>query len=285
MKNRGYALSAIVYPLLLVCLSLILSILFNLNAKKSLLDFLKQSAQNSEEIKYHVYSNGTAIYFNPVTGKTCSSGNSVSLTGTKTGCMKWYAFNDRDSSSTVNLLLDHNTTATSKWTTDDTTTKGPSASFLNQLKSDTSSWTGVVARTDSYSFDNGTIQFSIDYTGYRARLLTGQEVAMISNYSGYNEATSNVWYYFGSNSTTDTSLRANYGWLYDRTSTTCSTYGCSNNSDTNTWGFWLATPLTGYTNLVLVVSPYGRLDNFYPNQSNNSWGIRPVITISKDILS
>ena len=42
MKNRGYALSAIVYPLLLVCLSLILSILFNLDAKKSLLDDLKE---------------------------------------------------------------------------------------------------------------------------------------------------------------------------------------------------------------------------------------------------
>lgn len=43
MKNKGYALSAIVYPLLLVCLVLILSILFNLNSKKNLLDNLKNT--------------------------------------------------------------------------------------------------------------------------------------------------------------------------------------------------------------------------------------------------
>ena len=46
MKNRGYALSAIVYPLLLVCLVLILSILFNLNNKKNLLNSLKDEVKN-----------------------------------------------------------------------------------------------------------------------------------------------------------------------------------------------------------------------------------------------
>lgn len=46
MKNKGYALSAIVYPLLLVCLVLILSILFNLNNKKNLLNSLKDEVKN-----------------------------------------------------------------------------------------------------------------------------------------------------------------------------------------------------------------------------------------------
>ena len=62
-----------------------------------------------------VYENGTAIYYNPVTGTTCDSSEAVSTTGTKTGCMKWYTFNDSSESSTVDVILDHNTTALLAW--------------------------------------------------------------------------------------------------------------------------------------------------------------------------
>lgn len=41
MNNRGYAISAIIYPLLLVCLILVLSILSDLENKKNILDRLK----------------------------------------------------------------------------------------------------------------------------------------------------------------------------------------------------------------------------------------------------
>ena len=46
MKNKGYAISAIVYPLLLICFVLILSILQNLNNKQTLLDNLKSIIKN-----------------------------------------------------------------------------------------------------------------------------------------------------------------------------------------------------------------------------------------------
>ena len=36
-------------------------------------------------------------------------------TGVKTGCMKWYAFNDSDGKTTLNMILDHNTTSSVKW--------------------------------------------------------------------------------------------------------------------------------------------------------------------------
>ena len=37
--------------------------------------------------------------------------NHKSTTGTKSGCMKWYVFNDKEGNATVNVILDHNTTA------------------------------------------------------------------------------------------------------------------------------------------------------------------------------
>ena len=38
--------------------------------------------------KYKVYSNGTAVYYNPETNSKCNESEAVSKTGTKTGCMK-----------------------------------------------------------------------------------------------------------------------------------------------------------------------------------------------------
>ena len=52
MKDKGYALSAIVYPLLLVCLVLILSILFNLNNKQNVLNNLKDIIKDSGPTSY-----------------------------------------------------------------------------------------------------------------------------------------------------------------------------------------------------------------------------------------
>lgn len=62
---------------------------------------------------YTVYENGTAVYFNPVTGKFCSDYKSAnSGNGVNSGCMKWYIFNDYKDAEKINLLLDHNTTTT-----------------------------------------------------------------------------------------------------------------------------------------------------------------------------
>ena len=69
-----------------------------------------EPAKSDEEVTktYSVYSNGTAIYYNPETNTKCNEIDAVSTTGTKTGCMKWYTFNDEgENSSTVNMILDH----------------------------------------------------------------------------------------------------------------------------------------------------------------------------------
>ena len=48
------------------------------------------------------------IYYNPISGNLCNSSDSVSTTGTITGCMRWYLYSIDD--DYANMLLDHNIT-------------------------------------------------------------------------------------------------------------------------------------------------------------------------------
>ena len=78
MKNKGYAISAIIYPLLLVCLALILSIIYNLSGKYELLSNIKKNLFAEEEsisypavigdIKYDATINETS--YDAILGET-----------------------------------------------------------------------------------------------------------------------------------------------------------------------------------------------------------------------
>ena len=48
------------------------------------------------------------VYYNPTTGQKCSSSESVSTTGTTTGCLHWYLYSVKG--NYANMLLDHNIT-------------------------------------------------------------------------------------------------------------------------------------------------------------------------------
>ena len=230
-----------------------------------------------------VYANGTAIYFNPTTGTSCTSGEAVSTTGTKTGCMKWYAFNDDGPfDDKINLILDHNTTAVVAWNSTGSNVSGPT-NVLTQLASDTSSWAGVPTRTDSYNFSNGTATYTINYNTYKARLITSAEIATITKNSTYNETTATTanWFYFDSNNQTLTATTpgaSNYEWLFDYTNG-CTIYGC-NIADASNFGYWTSIAVTGIGNQAWRVKCDGRLA-FYDVNSAGNIGVRPVITISK----
>ena len=240
------------------------------------------------------YTNGEAVYFNVDNGTKCTSSEAVSTTGTKSGCMKFYAFND-DGGDTVNLILDHNTTAMVAWNSSGSNVNGPKE-VLDQLKNDTSSWKGTITPTN-YTMDQtgetSKAKYTIDYSGYKARLITAQEVATITGYTGWDEkvAENSNWYYFDSKTTTqsDTCKKGNtsgcqYGWLYDRTNTGCTTYGCLNNSDQTTYGYWTSSSRADYSGSAWYVSYYARVDSNSVNFSH-PYGVRPVITILKSKLS
>ena len=208
--------------------------------------------------------------------------------------MKFYAFND-DGGDTVNLILDHNTTAKVAWNSSNSNASGPKE-VLAQLKEDTSSWIGTITPTN-YTMDQtgqtSNAKYTIDYSSYKARLITAQEIATITGYTGWDEKVSanSNWYYFDSKTTTasdtcksgDTS-GCKYGWLYDRTRTDCTKYGCLNNSDVTITGYWTASSGAAASYIAWYVYYRGYVDR---NSITNdySYGVRPVITVSKSKLS
>ncbi|MDD3241393.1 MAG: hypothetical protein PHQ64_01240 [Bacilli bacterium] len=241
---------------------------------------------NLEPVVPVVYGNGTAVYFNPVTGAKCTAGEAVSTTGTKTGCMKWYAFNDGGASTdTINLILDHNTTALVAWNSTGSNVSGPT-NVMTQLQTDTSAWAGVPTRTDSYSVSNGTATYTINYSTYKARLIKASEIATITGNSSFVEATATYKssFYLDSNNQTQTATTtgaSNYDWLFDYTNG-CTSYGC-NIDDASNYGYWTSTAISGATSEAWAVSRGGNLGNSLVVRAD-SRGVRPVITLPKSML-
>ncbi len=260
---------------------------------------------NQEKNKYEAtdkekYKNGEVVYFNVDNGTKCTSSEAVSATGTKSGCMKFYAFND-DGKDTLNLMLDHNTTALVAWNntyTNDSGSKinanGPKE-VLDQLKNDTDGWKGTITPTN-YTMDQtgqtSNAKYTIDYSSYKARLITAQELAQITGNTPWDEkvAVNSNWYYFDSKTTTASTTctdgnttECSYRWLYDRTNNNCTKYGCLNNSDKETYGYWTASSRAANSNYAWRVNYNGNVISLNVDNNNRN-GIRPVITISKSQL-
>ena len=207
--------------------------------------------------KYKVYTNGTEIYYNPETGKKCTT--AVSTTETKSGCMKWYAFNDDDKSSTVNVILDHNTTAVVAW---NSTNNSEMKEVADALKTDTSNWKSDL----------------------NPRLITANEIAKITGNTGWDSnKEKQPWFCLDTNKSDTTNWcskaqgTSKYAWLFDYTNG-CTSYGC-NKADSSTWGYWTSIPLKDNSIYAWRVSRDGYLE--YDRVTGTDRGIRPVITISK----
>ena len=209
--------------------------------------------ENDEEVKiYKKYENGTAIYYNPVSGTKCNQNEAVSTTGTKTGCMKWYAFLDSETSAGVSMILDHNTTAIVRATSPQTFSVMEDA-----LATDTSNWKA----------------------GLNPRFIKAEEIGEIVGNSDFISNTSATLFEFDQQGT------PTYTWLYDHTKN-CSNYGCT--VDNTTYGYWTSTPLHGAKVIYwFVVS--GRISGssagiYETVVTHGSNGIRPVITVAKTAL-
>ena len=274
-------------------------------------------------IEFPIYANGQRVYFDVVKGTGCTMEeyassydstaldyqnsltgyNGVDKTGNQNSCLLFYAFND-EGGTTVNLLLDHNTIGTDYWTDADTDSNanGP-ITVLNDLKTATTSWNGTIT-PENYSvaqtgYGNYTIAYQTE--GYKARLITAQEVAKITGADTkegllFDESTTSYdkWFYFDSLSSSVSSTCTSgdtsgcqYGWLYDRTSTSCKDWGCYNNADAGMtgWGYWTGTSAPGDSNYAWLVGDYGALDFDSLSTIGDSSGGRPVITVLKSKLS
>ena len=212
--------------------------------------------------EFKILANGTVVYYNPETNTKCTSAEAVSVSGTKTGCMKWYVFNDDGKSKTVNLLLDHNTTAKVAWASTGTNANGP-IEVKTQLESDTSSWNKSI----------------------NARLIEASEIAKITGNTTWTVGVGGSYYYFHDNTQTTYEGAAGtnkYAWLFDNTRE-CTTYGC-NVADSSNYGYWTNTRYSGNSYSAWRVSCSGDLsvgDVVYVVYG----GVRPVIEVSRSIIS
>ena len=175
--------------------------------------------------------------------------------------MKWYAFNDDDKSSTVNVILDHNTTAKVDWNS--TGSNSEMKEVADTLETDTSKWKSDL----------------------NPRLIEANEIAKITKYSTFDASkTGQDWFYFDSNNQTRTASSTNkskYAWLFDYTDG-CANYGC-NKADSSTYGYWTSTSYKDNSTQAWRVSRDGDLINRSVSHAGD--GIRPVITISKSNIS
>ena len=204
------------------------------------------------------FKNGTAVYYNPETGKKCSESESKSTTGTKNGCMKWYVFNDKEGNATVNVILDHNTTAKVVWNS--TGNNSEMKEVADALKTDTSAWKNT------------------------ARLITANEVAKITKHPTFDATQSEQsWFCLDTNQPDSTNWcskaqgASRYTWLFDYTSV-CTDFGC-NISDSSNFGYWTSSPYKDNSTHAWHVNRTGDLS--YNDVANTGNGVRPVITISK----
>ena len=204
------------------------------------------------------FKNGTAVYYNPETETKCKSSEAVSTTGKNSGCMKWYVFNDKEGNATVNVILDHNTTANVAWNS--TRSNSEMKEVKKALENDTKDWKNT------------------------ARLITANEIAKITEHPTFDASRENQDRFCLDTNKPDTANwcaktkgTSKYTWLFDYTSV-CTDYGC-NISDSSNWGYWTSIPYKDNTINVWVVNSYGSLTLDYVTRT--VVGIRPVITISK----
>ena len=171
--------------------------------------------------------------------------------------MKWYVFNDKEGNATVNVILDHNTTAGVAYNS--TGNNSEMKEVKKALENDTKDWKNT------------------------ARLITANEVAKITKHPTFDASKENQdWFCLDTNKSDNTSYcskvqgTSEYAWLFDYTSG-CTSYGC-NVSDSSTRGYWTNSPYKGTSTVVWLVNQIGSLNHTYMTGNN---GIRPVITISK----
>ena len=277
---------------------------------------LKKCNVSDKTIEYtygnKIYENGDVVYFDVTTGESCddykeensnTGYNGIGGTENQNGCLKFYTFNDFGSDK-LNLILDHNTTALMIWNSSESNINGPSEEFLNKLNEDTKNWIGTEIPTN-YSIDQSTqasgAKYQIDYSDYKARIITAQEIAIITNNTSWNETTANNYYYFDTNSNNVSTTGFNYGWLYDITqikktslvgldytssTTRAMSFYVNNISQSDTKVKSNTSSTTKYS-IPINKNNAQELDNSsfsVLKNSNGNFGIRPVIEILKTKL-
>jgi len=283
------------------------------------------NTDNKGRLYYNTeWINNNPVYLDPTNlENNCNENNSSSTTLTKSGCMKWYAYSE-NADGTVNMILDHNTTAANVWTAlgDENyiyyNYYGPREA-LYQLYEDTKNWSGVnkLSTMDNYSIsweidsnsdnnitDEEKHSYTIDYTkhlsasdsyeystdmnGHMARFIEAEEVAKIIGNNNWTIENSLVYFDESTYGKTMSAGEHKYAWLFDNLND-CERNGCNKQTNENIMGYWTSTPHYNKkepnTPVYAYFVTYARSINGGHIYFNGSqFGIRPVVKVSKSII-
>ncbi len=247
-----------------------------------------------------LYANGNEIYFDVDDGRRCTledyeanKAKNTTENPLKSGCMKFFSFLNSENSDTVNLILDHNTTSIVAWEKSDESNSenytGPGSDegeVLKVLQDDTKGWSSELQTPDSYTakWISGDQErtYTVNYNGYKARLITAEEIAKITGNDSWT--LSSAPFYFDTNCKDACQVGTNeYWWLFDNTAT-CAKYGCKTEDD-RTFGYWTASSYTKMLSFAWEVEFLGSLNaNGVYRDDSTSFGVRPVIKVLKSKL-
>ncbi len=232
---------------------------------------------------------GKPVYFNPEDGLICTKNEAIVQSGSKNGCLKFYIL--KLGEDTVDLLLAHNITERVKWN-ENSNYDDPNV-VLPQLEIDTASW-----------------QDSLDI-----RLPDIRDIAKVVNaeeeigweYEGGWWGEESIFYFEGAkngnwNEPISGQGTSSYAWLYDYLYG-CTSYGCNYNGvnldapgsnvpgvgvtvvEGSGYAYWtsnLAPEEPSLAHMAWVVDRTGCVNGV--TKSYAGAGIRPVITVNKNIL-
>ena len=245
-------------------------------------DFSMDVPANCQDVPVPIYADGTAVYFNPNTSEKCTEEEATENTSDNSGCMRWFTFNDSNT-TTVNMILDHNTTSKTSWASkaDYKKAGGLETDFPNIDLGPVT--TLKQAATDTNAWDE-SIKSSV-------RLISVSEIAQITGYAETNNedwqnTSTNTFYLDTNTSTRDDSInsagKSAYAWLFENTSG-CKPYGC--NVDKYTYGYWTSDGNNDDVSTAWCVEYTGKVYTRSLTYSYyTGYGVRPVITIPKVLI-
>ena len=216
-------------------------------------------------------------------------------------CLKFYVVSS--TSDRLSLILDHNTTISIDWNTEDLSS-GPSEEFLLQLKNDTKNWKGTLTpenyncHVDAQCYDESCgdeIDYTIDYSSYTSRILSMEEVINVMGITSVDIKKIFVGgstVSFSENNLTTSEVKSKNYWIADRLLGISSDNSNAITDDDQEQGYYTST-VSLYTWLNGDGKPTTILPTIWSVQSfrlrhvapvYNVLGIRPVIEVSKDKL-
>ena len=191
------------------------------------------------------------VYLDPTNLKnSCNVLNSKSGTGIKTGCMKWYIYSEDNNNYT--MILDHNIEERMSYSTGMSNLTNQKLNWDNSLK---------------------------------IRMIQANEIAKITGNTSWS--TSKGWFYLDSNNQTpvaNSTNKSKYAWLFDYIYN-CEYGGCNIEDPESGSAYFTGTEANSSVQYIIANGGSLRVGPKSGQGFGGGIGIRPVITISKSIIS